>query len=210
MPRGSVLGCQALGARCRRAVVRRRRALRVGRGARDPPVRIRAAGEDAGNRRRRRAARRLTSGRSCSCGTPPWPSASISAAPHDLVHERLIAEPDLGLRRVHVDVERVGRHLDEQVHLRAALLDRRLAVGVDDRVRDRPVLHDAPVDEDVLRPARRPLLGQRGDVAGEPEPAGLLVHFDQIAAARRTAGTAGRAATPPAGTAAPCAPRSSA
>ena len=42
------------------------------------------------------------------------------------------------------------------------------AVGVDDRVRDGPVLHDAAVDEHVLRPARRPLLGQRRDVARAP------------------------------------------
>ena len=39
----------------------------------------------------------------------------------------------------------------KQVDLGAALLDRRDAVGVDDGVRDRPVLHDAAVDEDVLR-----------------------------------------------------------
>ena len=54
-------------------------------------------------------------------------------SPHHLVNQRLIAEPHLRFRRVHVDVDRVGRHLEEQMHLRAALLDRRDAVGVDDR-----------------------------------------------------------------------------
>ena len=44
---------------------------------------------------------------------------------HQLVDERLVAEPHLRLRRMHVDVHRVGRHLDEEMHLRAALLDRR-------------------------------------------------------------------------------------
>ena len=127
-------------------------------------------------------------------------------APHDLVHQRLLAEPHLRLRRMHVDVERVGRHLDEQVHLGAALLDRRHAVGVDDRVRDRLVLDDAAVDEDVLRPARRPLLGQRRDVAGQPDAAGFLARPRSDRRARRTADRADRAATPPADTGAPCAP----
>ena len=107
------------------------------------------------------------SGDSWSGGTAGRPSASIERAPHDLVHQRLLAEPHLGLRRVHVDVDAIGRHLDEQMHLGAALLDRRDAVGVDDGVRDRPVLDDAAVDEDVLRPARRSLLGERGDEAGD-------------------------------------------
>ena len=49
------------------------------------------------------------------------------------------------------------------------LLDRRVAVGLDNRVRDRPVFDDAAVDEDVLRAARRPLLGQRGHVPLDAE-----------------------------------------
>ena len=61
------------------------------------------------------------------------------AAAQHLVDERLLEEPHLGLRRVHVDVDAVRRDLDEEVDLRAALLDRRDAVGVGDRVRDRPV-----------------------------------------------------------------------
>ena len=68
------------------------------------------------------------------------------------------------------------------------------AVGVDDGVRDRPVLDDPAVDEDVLRPARRPLLGQRRDVAGQPQAAGLLAHLDAGRRARRRADTADRAA----------------
>src|SRR2546430_13553264 len=55
--------------------------------------------------------------------------------------------PYTTLFRSDVDVESVGRHLDEQMHLRAALLDRRLAVGIDDRVRNRLVLDDARSEE---------------------------------------------------------------
>ncbi len=47
---------------------------------------------------------------------------------------------------------------------------------------DRPVLDDAAVDEDVLGPARRPLLGQRRDVANDFHVAPIAAHFDQIAA----------------------------
>ena len=174
----------------------------------------RQASTDSGKRRRRgcrespaRTALHVAApGWSCSCGTPPCAERVHQRAPHDFVHERLLAEAHFRLRRVHVDVERVGRHLDEQVHLRAALLDRRHAVGVDDRVRDRPVLDDAAVDEDVLRAARRPLLGQRRDVAGQPDAARLLARPRSGRCARRTAGRGDRAATPPADTAAPCAP----
>ncbi len=79
-----------------------------------------------------------------------------------------------------VDVHGVVRHLDEQVHLGAALLDRGHAVRVDDRVRDRPILHHAPVDEHVLRPAGRPLLRQRRDVADHLDVAAVPPHVDEI------------------------------
>ena len=96
--------------------------------------------------------------------------------PHHFMDQRLLPEADFGLRRMDVDVDRVRRHLDEQVDLRTAFLDRGHAVGIDDRMRDGAILDDPPVDEDVLRPARRPLLGQRRDVAGQPQAAGLLAH----------------------------------
>ena len=78
-------------------------------------------------------------------------------AAHELVNQRPLAETDLRLARVHVHVHRIERHLDEQVHLGAAFLDRRHAVGVDDGMGNRLVAHHAAVDEDVLRPARGPL-----------------------------------------------------
>jgi hypothetical protein len=101
-------------------------------------------------------------------------------APDDLVHERLIAEAYLRFRRVHVDVERVRRHVQEQVHFRAAFLDRSDAVGGDDRMRDRPILDDPAVDEEVLRPACRTLLGERCHISVQHDPAGLLVHLQQV------------------------------
>ena len=54
--------------------------------------------------------------------------------------------------------------------------------AVDDGVRDRPVLHDAAVDEDVLRASRRPLFRQRRDEPGEPQAARLLPDLEQVVA----------------------------
>ena len=82
---------------------------------------------------------------------------------HRFVNEGLVAEPYFSLRRVNVDVDAVGRNLEKEVDLRAAFLDRRVAVGLDNRMGDRLILDDAPVHEDILRPARRSLLCQRRD-----------------------------------------------
>ena len=165
---------------------------------------------------------RVGSGNVVGCGWPDPGGAELQLGrgaatervaerpPDHLVDERLVAEPDLRLRRMHVDVHRVERHLDEEMHLRTALLDRRDAVGVDDRVGDRPILDDAAVDEDVLRPARRPLLGQRRDVSDDLHVAAFAPHLDQVVALAVQLIQAIAQRRPPAGTAAPCARRWSA
>ena len=66
-----------------------------------------------------------------------------------------------------------------KVHLGAALLDRGLAVGVDDGVRDRPIFHDTPVDEQVLRTAGRSLFRQCHNVAEQLHVAAVATHFDR-------------------------------
>ena len=97
-----------------------------------------------------------------------------------LVNEGLIAEPHFRLRRMHVHIDAIGGNLEEEMHLRAAFLDRRVAVRLDNRVRDRLVLHDAPVDEDVLGASRRPLLGKRGHEAFDAEAGQRLPHRHEI------------------------------
>ena len=138
-----------------------------GRAARrHPPTRIDAASQHARQRRSVAARRADRSGRELQLR-----HAALRRARPSSARRTTSCTSDCSRNRTSAFVgctltsTRVGRHLDEQVHLRAALLDRRRAVGVDDRVRDRPVLDDPAVDEDVLRAARRPLLGQRGDVA---------------------------------------------
>jgi hypothetical protein len=66
------------------------------------------------------------------------------------VDQGLLQKSYFGFRRMDVDVHAVGRNLDEEMDFRATLLDGRNAVGLDDRVRNRPILDDPAVDEDVL------------------------------------------------------------
>ena len=98
------------------------------------------------------------------------------------MHQRLLEEPDFGLGRVDVDVDPVGRDLDEQVDLGATLLDRRDGIGLGDRVRDRPVLDDAAIDEDVLGAADRSLVAEDGDVSMDLQAGRFLPDLDQIGA----------------------------
>ena len=81
-----------------------------------------------------------------------------------------------------VDVDAVRRNLDEEVDLGAALLDRRDAVRLDDRVRDRPVLDDPAVDEDVLLAADRALVAKRRDESVHRQAARFLVDLDEVGA----------------------------
>ena len=75
---------------------------------------------------------------------------------------------------------RSGGNLEEQMNLGTSFLDRSIAVRLDDRVRDRAVLHDPPVDEDVLRATRRALLGQRRHIAFDAEAGEALSDRNQI------------------------------
>ncbi len=81
-----------------------------------------------------------------------------------------------------VDVDLVRRHLEEQVHLGAAFLVRGDAVRVEDCVRDGPVLDDAAIDEDVLRPANRALFRKRGDEPVQPHAAERTFDPNQVLA----------------------------
>ena len=87
---------------------------------------------------------------------------------------------------------RSGAIAQEQMHLRAALLDRRDAVGLGDRVRDRAVLDDAAIDEDVLGAADGPWSPSAATYPSIAEPpASLRTRRDR--AGRRTAERTARA-----------------
>ena len=133
-----------------------------------PAVRVHAAGEHARERRvatgvRRRCARAAAA----AAARRRWPSASISArrttsCTSDCSRKRTSAFVGCTL----TSTASGGISMNRCTSGLRSLIDAD-AVGVDDRVRDRPVLDDAAVDEDVLRAARRPLLRQRRDEAGQ-------------------------------------------
>ena len=147
------------------------------------------------------------SSRNCISGARALPERFAERAAQHLVHQRALEEPHFRLRRVDVHVHAIGRDAQEQVDFRAALLDRRDAVGLDDRVRDRPVLDDAAVDEDVLRAAGRSLIAERGDIPFDLQAAGLFSAPRRGPRARRTTGRTAPSGCSPACTAAGCVPR---
>ncbi len=94
--------------------------------------------------------------------------------------ESLIEKPHFGLRRVHVHVHAVGRELDEEMDLGTSLLDRRDAVRLLNRVGNRAVAHHPAIDEDVLRSARRALIGKRRDEPLHADARRVLGDRDEI------------------------------
>ena len=131
----------------------------------------------------------------------PWhpcgAQGGADAAPHDFMDERLIRKPDFGLGGMHVHVDAVERDLEEEMNLRAALLDRGRLVGVDDRVGNRLVLHDAAIHEQVLRAARGSLVGQGRHDAGQAQPVRLPIDGRRDPADRHRPDRAGRRAWRP-------------
>src|SRR5262249_50639199 len=83
----------------------------------------------------------------------------------DAVHERRIAEADLRLGRMDVDVDRAGVHLDEEDRRRVAARLDEAAVRLLDRMLDGPVADRPAVEEDELS-----LGGGTGDRGGADEP----------------------------------------
>ena len=96
------------------------------------------------------------------------------------MNERLLQEPDFRLCRMHVDVHAIRRDANEEVDLGTAFLDRRDAVRLRNRVRDRPIFDDPAVYENVLRAPDRPLIAERRDVAVDLEASSVLAQLDQI------------------------------
>ena len=91
-----------------------------------------------------------------------------------------VGELHLGLRGVHVHVHHVGRHLDEEERLEAPVASARRAVGLEDRLRERPVPHRAPVHEEAeVRPRRPRPVGPRHEAAHR-RPLRAALHGDDV------------------------------
>ena len=61
-----------------------------------------------------------------------------------------VAEAHLGLRWMDVHVDLVGGHVEEQRHYRVPVARQHLGIGATHRAVEQPVLHGAPVDEQIL------------------------------------------------------------
>src|SRR3569623_2574832 len=68
----------------------------------------------------------------------------------ELVHAATVAEPDLSLGRMHVDVDQIRRQCDEQAIRRIQLVMQDVAVGLLQGVDDQLVAHVAAIDEYML------------------------------------------------------------
>ncbi len=79
--------------------------------------------------RLRRARRERRARRQHQLRAPCRAQRIDNRAAQDFMHQPLIEEPHFGLGRMHVHVHAIRPELDEQMDFRAALLDRRDAVG---------------------------------------------------------------------------------
>jgi hypothetical protein len=89
------------------------------------------------------------------------------------MHQGRLAEADLGLRRVDVDVDLLRRHLEEEQQHRERGRRQHVAVGFDRGVQDQPVADEPAINEDVDGVAVELLqFGLRGKAA-QAQVAGL-------------------------------------
>ena len=90
-------------------------------------------------------------------------------------HQAGVAEAHLGLGRVHVDVDGVGRKLEEQRHHGVAVARQEIGIGPAQGAVDQLVAHRAAIDEQVLRLGVAPIEGRQPGVAGEAHALALGV-----------------------------------
>ena len=103
-----------------------------------------------------------------------------------------VAEAHLGLGRVHVDVDRLGRAGQEQRRGRVAVAGEQVGVGGAQRAEQQLVAHRAAVDEEVLRHRRAAREGRQRREAAEAQA--LARRRRSAARSRRSPGRAARAA----------------
>ena len=102
------------------------------------------------------------------------------AADDQPAHRRRIAEADLGLGRVDVDVDLVERHLEEQGRDRVAVAREQVAIGGAQRADQQPVLHRPRVDEQILLVGHAAVEGRQADDAGQAQAVADAVDADAV------------------------------
>ena len=66
-----------------------------------------------------------------------------------------VAKADLGLGRVNIDIDHVGRRLDEQGDDRMTVMRQHIQISAAQRAAELAVLHRAAIDEEILLARRR-------------------------------------------------------
>ena len=100
----------------------------------------------------------------------------MAQARHDqTAGDTRISEPDLGFRRVHVDVHQHRVAIDEQRRGRVPVPAQHVHIGRAQRPGQQLVPHRATVDEQELRHRRAPRIGGQSSVAGHVQPLAFRV-----------------------------------
>ena len=87
----------------------------------------------------------------------------------EVMHKPRLAEAHLGLRRMHVDIHLLRRHLQKQQHHRERCRRNDVAIGLGQRMQHHAVAHQPLVHEDVHRVAVQLLQLRLGDEPRKPQ-----------------------------------------
>ena len=95
-------------------------------------------------------------------------------------HKRGIAEPHLGFRRVHVDVEPIRADVQKQRQHGVAVARQQILVGAAHSPQQQTIAHRAAVDEEVLGLGIAAVQRLHAGVAGQAHGFALGVHFQGV------------------------------
>ena len=104
----------------------------------------------------------------------------LGGADDQAAHQGGIAEADLGLGRMDIDVDQVRRHLEEERQDGMAVVRQEVAIGPADRAVEQLVAHRPAVDEEVLGLGIGAVEGRQADVAGQAQALALGVDRQRI------------------------------
>ncbi len=109
----------------------------------------------------------------------------------EVVYEPRLPEAHLGFGRMHIHIDLLRRHLQEEQHHRERGWRNDIAVGLSQRMQHHPVAHQAMVDEDVDRVAVQLLQLRLGDEPRNAQKSGVGRRVILLALPGRRLGQAG-------------------
>ena len=96
-------------------------------------------------------------------------------------HEGRITEPYLGLGRVDVHVDFLGRDIEEEGEYRMPITRQHIGIGPAHRADQQPVLHRAAIDEQILVVGHPPVEGRQAGNSGQPRRSAFKLDRHPIA-----------------------------